>query len=593
MSINAELAAMFERMACVLDVLGENPFRGVSYRRAARALEELREDAGELARGEEPIKHLTAIDGIGKGLAQKIVEFITTGKIAEIDDAAAKVPPGVIELCNVPGVGPKTAASLWQHAGITSVQELSAKLDGDQLANLPRMGAKTIENIRKALAFAQSSGGRTRLGDAIPVALAIVERMRILPGVTVADFAGSLRRGKETIGDIDILVGCDAMADHAAPIGEAFRAMPGTARVLAAGPTKSSVQLAGGMQADLRVVDASRYGAALLYFTGSKEHNVALRDLAMRTKKLRLNEYGLWREDDFKQGDFEHATPVAAATEMEIYKALGLDWIPPELREDRGEIDAAARHALPKLIDLADVKAELHAHTTASDGTWNILELAEFYKARGYHTLAVTDHSVHQTIANGLDAKRLVKHIAAIRKAADQVKGLQLLAGSEVDILPDGSLDYENTLLAELDIVIASPHAALTQDPAKATDRLLRAIDNPYVHIIGHPTGRLINRRAGLDPDMAKLVKAAAAAHTALEINANTARLDLRDTHARLALEAGVKLSINTDAHGPTDADHLIFGILTARRAGAVAADVINTFSAPALRKWLKQKRPR
>ncbi len=591
MALNTDLADKFDQMATVLDVLGENPFRGVSYRRGARSLRECSAELHAMATAEDAVKQLTGIEGIGKGLAASIIEFVKSGKIADIDEAAAKVPPGVLEFCNIPGVGPKTAALLWHEGGITTMDALAKALEGDALTKIPRMGAKTVENIRKAMAFTQSTGGRARIGDAMPMAEAIVEAMRKLPGVVTADFAGSLRRGKETIGDIDILVACESMKKFAPAIGEAFRTMPGVQQVLAAGETKSSVRLAAGMQADLRVVPADRYGAALLYFTGSKEHNVALRGMAMTKHKLRLNEWGLWREADFEKGDFDHDTPAAAATEAEIYKKLGMAYIPPEIREQHGEIDAALADKLPKLIEVGDVKAELHAHTTASDGHLSIVELAEFYKARGYHTIAVTDHSVHQTIANGLDAKRLVKHIAAIRKAAEQVKGIQILAGSEVDILPDGSLDYEDALLAELDVVVASPHAALSQTPEKATDRLLRAIENRYVHIMGHPTGRLINRREGLAPDMARLIKAAAANGTAMEINANSWRLDLRDTHARMAIEAGVKLSINTDFHGQPDIGELRYGILTARRAWATAKDVVNCLTAAQLNKWLKAKR--
>ena len=338
------------------------------------------------------------------------------------------------------------------------------------------------------------------------------------------------------------------------------------------------------MQVDLRVVPEESYGAALMYFTGSKEHNVRLRERAI-SMGMKLNEWGLTKQDSEKV--------VAGKSEEDVYKALKLPWIPPELREERGEIALAEKDELPNLVELKDIKAELHTHTTASDGTWTIEQLATAAAERGFHTVAITDHSKGQVQANGLSNERLEKHIKAIRKVADKLKDkITVLAGSEVDILADGNLDYPDSLLKELDVVVASPHAALSQDPDKCTKRLLKAIDNPYVTVMGHPTGRLIGRREGLSPDMGALFKAAAQRGIAMEINANHWRLDLRDTHARAAIAAGVKLSINTDAHGQADLDQLQFGILTARRAGATKNDIINCMSKTAIVKWLKSTRP-
>jgi DNA polymerase (family X) len=360
--------------------------------------------------------------------------------------------------------------------------------------------------------------------------------------------------------------------------------LPPVSEVLGHGPTKSSVRVSDGrrgLQVDLRIVPPESYGAALLYFTGSKEHNIELRERAIK-RAMKLNEYGLFRVSDGEK-------MVAGRTEEEVYAALGLDWIPPELREARNEIHLAEKHELPKLIELGDIKTELHAHTVASDGLWTIRELVETALSRGFHSLAVTDHSKSQVIANGLSEDRLEQHIADVRAVAKEFQGrIAVYTGAEVDILADGSLDYPNSLLKELDVVVASPHAALSQDSAKATHRLLKAIEHPYVAILGHPTGRLILRREGLSPDMRQLFAAAAERGVAMELNANSYRLDLRDVHCRAAIEAGVKLAINTDAHGPADLDQLAYGVLTARRGGVTKEDVINCWSRDELAKWIK-----
>ncbi|MCB1033807.1 MAG: DNA polymerase/3'-5' exonuclease PolX, partial [Acidobacteria bacterium] len=432
--------------------------------------------------------------------------------------------------------------------------------------------------------FSEKSQERICLGVAYPIALELLDDLRSLDGVERADFAGSLRRGKETIGDLDFLVACKdpaAVRDH-------FVSHPSVTQVLAKGETKSSVRLEVGgvaLQADLRIVDRHAYGAALLYFTGSKEHNVRLREVAIK-KNRRLNEYGLFEGKEERPQD-SGARPVAAATEEEIYRALGLPFIPPELRQDRGELDGPP----PQLIELTDIRAELHAHTRASDGLLTIAELAETAMERGFHTIAVTDHSQSSVIANGLSADRLRRHIEAVREADEKISGIKILAGSEVDILTDGRLDYDDDLLAELDIVVASPHVGLRQDPETATERLLAAIRHPLVHIIGHPTGRIINKREGLSPQMEALFEAAVEHDTVLELNANWQRLDLRDHHLRAALARGVKISIDTDAHDASHFDFLVYGILTARRAGMTPRSCINTWPAKKLHDWLRSKR--
>lgn len=591
MSANANLSKIFDEMAAVLELTGANPFRVNAHAKVARVLDDLTVDVASLA---DDAKKLTAIEGIGEGSAKKIIEYVQTGRVKEHDELVAQVPAGLFDVMQVPGLGPKTVKMLWEKAGITDIPSLKAALDSDALTSLPRMGAKTIENIRKSLAFAATAGERVRLGRAMPIAESLVNAISAVKGVTQVAFAGSLRRGRETIGDIDILASTKTDAARKR-VAEAFLAMPEVSETIASGETKCSVRLHAGLQADLRLVDDAEFGAALLYFTGSKDHNIALRERAIK-RGMRLNEYGLFREHRSKEGDAppqkRGEKPIASKTEEDIYAALDLAWIPPEMREARGEIDAAELPGtLPKLIELDDIKAELHAHTIESDGRMTIDELAERAKARGFHTIAVTDHSKSSAQANGLSPERLRKHIDAIREADARIKGITILAGSEVDIHADGSLDYDDDLLAELDLVIASPHASLRQEPEKATDRLLRAIRHPLVHIIGHPTGRIIQQREGLSPDLHTLINAAVECNTALEINSNYMRLDLRDTHVRAACEAGALIAINTDAHSPDDFDQLRYGILTARRGWLTATRCINAWPKTKLHHWLKSKR--
>ncbi len=581
-SANAILAALFQQMADLTTITDESSsakFRVNAYAKAARVIDDLTVDLSSMDRD---VATLTKIDGIGKGTAERIVEFLNTGRIDDHQKLLAQVPDGLTDLLDIQGLGPKKVALLWRDGGVNNIDDLTTKLQGDELATLPGMGKKTLENLRKSIAFASKSAERVRIDQAMLVAEWFVEHLRAIKHVKQCDYAGSLRRGRETIGDVDLLVAVDAK--HAAAIHEAFVTAEPVAEVQAHGETKSSIRTHQGLQVDLRVVLPDQYGAALMYFTGSKDHNVRLRQRAIE-RDMSLNEYGLTRDDK--------KTVVASKTEQAIYEALDLPWLPPELREDRGELDY---QKTPVLVELSDLKAELHAHTFASDGKWSIEELAQGAADRGFHTVAVTDHSRSQAQANGLTAERLEQHIKAVHAARDALKkqdknAITILAGSEVDILADGSLDYPDELLAELDIVVASPHNALTQDPSKATARLLRAIENPYVTIIGHPTGRLINRREGLSPDMNAIIKAAAERGIALEINANAYRLDLRDTHVRAAIEAGVMLSINCDSHGPADLDQARYGVLTARRGGAQSKHIINCMTRDALAKWLSSAR--
>lgn len=590
MAANEALAGRLHEMAALLELSGADSFKASAHARAARAIEGLESDVASLADDREA---LLAIEGVGAKMADKIAEFVRTGRIAEHEALRKEVPEGVVALLAIPGLGPKTVRAMWQEGGITSLAALKKSIESGAIFSLPRMGAKTVENIKKSLEFGEKSAGRVRLGQALPLAEAIVARLGDLAGVKQTAYAGSLRRGRETVGDIDIVVAASSAGGHKA--SEAFRAMPGVTQVLVAGESKSSVRFAlpgaaGEVQVDLRVVEPEQFGAALLYFSGSKEHNVRLRQRALK-RGMTLNEYGLFPEDDEKTPPQERGVkPVASKSEEDIYEALGLPFVPPELREDQGECDAPPGHEWG-LLTLADIKAELHAHTTASDGKMSIEELANAAKARGFHTIAVTDHSKSQPLAGGLSPERLIEHIDAIHAARKKVKGITILAGSEVDILPDGTLDYQDDVLMRLDLVVASPHNSLKQDDADATERMVRAASHPLVHIVGHPTGRLINAREGLSPDMKKVAVAAAKHATALEINCNFMRLDLRDAHVRVALAAGADIAIDCDVHHPADFEQLRYGVATARRGGLTPERCVNAWDAKRLTAWVKKKR--
>ena len=569
MSANASIATLFNQIADALEVLGENQFKVMAHRKAARMLEDLSDDVAELCKN-DPDK-LKSIDGLGASSVQKIQEFVATGKIKAHEEALAKLPPGLIDVLRVPGLGPKTVKLLWDQGGVTDLATLKSQLASGALEKLPRMGAKTLQNISENIAFLETASDRVRLGDAMPIAQTFVSQLGAIKGVTQAEYAGSMRRGRETIGDIDLLVA----TEDPAPVMQFFCAHPLVAKVLVSGETKSSVRLNSGLQVDLRVVPAMNWGAALLYFTGSKDHNVILRERAIE-RSMRLNEYGLFADDgDETPPQQRGVKPVASKTEQEIYAKLGLEWITPELRESHGEFE---KNITTQLISVDDIRRELHCHTTASDGVLSIEQLIETAKSRGFDAIAITDHSRSSAQANGLSVERLREHAANIRAASAKIKGIHVLVGSEVDILADGHLDYPDDVLAELDWVVASPHTALKQSPEAATARLLAAIANPFVHVIGHPTGRILNGRPGLEPNMKVVISAAAKAGVALEINCNPARLDLRDALVRAAHEGGAMISINTDAHDSEHFDFLRYGILTARRAGLNSVGCVNAW---------------
>jgi DNA polymerase (family 10) len=586
MRTNAEVAASFEELAVLSEILGANVFKVNAFRKAARAVEGL---AGEACAMEASA--LKEVDGLGASTAAKIVEFGASGTMSELEELRAQVPPGLKEVLGIQGIGPKTARALWTEAGVVDLATLKAAIDSGAVAKLPRMGAKTIENMKESIAFAESARGRIRIGEAQPLAELLVSELAKLPFVEKVAYAGSLRRGRETIGDLDIL----ASTREVEKLMEAFRTRDEVAKVLATGETKTSVLTKHGVQVDLRVVPLDRFGAALQYFTGSKEHNVRLRERAI-SMGFRLNEYGLFREESVAaHGEGKvglAADPVAAREERDIYEALGLDWIPPEMREDRGELERFAKGApRVEVVTREAIRAELHSHTTASDGAMSIDELVAEAERRGFHTIAITDHSKSQAQANGLDETRLRAHIAAIHAARARFPKMQIWAGSEVDILADGSLDYPDEMLAALDWVVASPHNALKQEPRVATDRLLKAIRHPLVHVLGHPTGRLVNGRPGLEPAMNELYAAARECGTALELNSHHMRLDLRDVHVRAAAEAGCMVAIDCDVHAREDFDELRYGVATAQRGFLPRAQCLNALDAQALEAWRRRKR--
>jgi DNA polymerase (family 10) len=590
MSLNTDLSDLFRTLAALMDIKGESTFKAIAFSKVSRILKDMTIDLEEYCR-EGKLKDL---EGIGPSSQRIIEQFITMGKSSDFEEVAASVPAGLIPMLEIPGLGPKTIALLWKERKITSLEELTKAIGEGKLDGLKGIGDKKIEAIKQGIELRSQASGRMGIVEAMEVGQTLLDALKRLPAVMRAEIAGSLRRRRETIGDIDLVC---ALSDPAAgeKVSAAFVKLPLVQRVLGQGQTKATILTTGGLQVDLRIVPADNFGAALQYFTGSKEHNTKLRGLAQQND-MTLNEWGLYKLDEYdrsekKAGFPPRAKPVASKTEDDIYQALSMPCMEAVLREDRGEIEAALAGKLPKLVRLQDIRGDLHSHTTASDGRVGIEEMALAAKAHGYEFLAITDHSKTQVIANGLSAERLIKHAAEIRRVSDRIKGITLLAGCEVDILADGRLDFEDEILAELDFVVASPHIALKQDSAKATDRILRAIENRYVNVIGHPTGRIIFGREGLPLNFPRIFKAAADTSTALEINAAFPRLDLNDVNAHGALAAGVKLSINTDAHSIEGFNEMRFGIFVAQRAWATAADVINCMTLAKLKEFIRRKR--
>ncbi len=571
---NAEIAALFNEIADFLEIKSENPFRVRAYRRAAQTMEGLAEDvAAVAARG-----GLQEIPGIGRDLAGKIQEYLAHGAVAYLGELRTEIPPGVVEMMGIHGVGPKTAKLLYERAGVDSVERLEELAQAHALVGIPGIQAKTEENILKGIAVWKSGRERMPLGAALPLAEAIRTALEALEGTDRISLAGSVRRMRETVKDLDILVA----STRPARVMEAFVALPNVAEVIAHGETKSSVRLREGIQADLRVVAPECFGAALQYFTGSKQHNIRVRELAQR-QGLKVNEYGVFDEKTNRR--------VAGATEEEVYRAIGLAFVPPEIREDGGEVEAARENRLPALVVLDDIRGDLQLHTTWSDGAHSMADLAAGVRAKGYRYMAVTDHSKSATVAGGMDETQVVQMIAEVRAYNQRSKGFRVLAGCEVDIRADGSLDFPDEILAQLDLVQVSIHSRFKMSRDDMTRRIVRAVRHPLVHILGHPTGRLIGERAPYEADIETVLQAAKTGGVAVEINASPSRLDLNDVHARRAKDLGIPIAISTDAHAIPQLEYMRYGVAVARRAWLTASDVLNTRSAQALSAWLKQRR--
>jgi DNA polymerase (family 10) len=573
---NAVLSELFDQMADIMEILGEDKFRINTYRKVGRIIGDMPTDVETmLATGE-----LAKIPGIGKSSIAKIEEFVKTGKITAHKQLLTKIPPTLLELLTIPGMGPKSVKAVYEKLNVKTIPELKKAISSGSLAELPGFGDKKAAGIARGIEFLEKSTGRIRLDQALEAADIVTGFLRGLSGIGKIQPAGSLRRRAETIGDVDILVA----AKNGKKIIDAFTKAGFVQEVLAAGPTKGSAIIgteSTPVHVDVRVVPKESFGAAAQYFTGSKQHNVRLREIAVKAK-LKLNEYGLFKADKM----------IAGETEEEIYQKLGLDFINPLLREDRGEIETAKTHSLPELIEPEDIKGDFHIHTNASDGNADISEIAQAAKDMGYKYICITDHSKSSAIANGLSSKQLADQIKKIRRLNEKIKGITILAGTEVDILANGSLDFDNKLLADLDIVIAAIHSGLTSPREKVTTRTLKAMDNPYINCIAHPTGRLIGQREPMDIDMAAVIRHAAQTHTALEVNANPWRLDLKDTHCKMAVEAKVMLAIGTDAHSTASLSLMGYGVATAARGWATKADILNTLSAAKIKSCVKAKRP-
>lgn len=570
---NRRVAEIFAAMADILDIQGANYHRIMAYRRAAENVAALGQPLEEIWRQGD----LQSIPGIGKTLAAKIDELMRTGRLEAYEELKDQVPDGVVMMLQVTGVGPKSAARFWQELGITDVEALERAARDGRLRELHGFGAKSEQNVLDGIEMLKRRTGRTRLGDGWPLGQEMLAALREVPGVVQAAPAGSLRRMRETVGDLDLLV---ASSDPE-PVMARFREAPQVDEVMLSGSTKTSIRTHEGLQVDLRVLEPARWGTALQYFTGSQAHNIRLRGLAL-DQGLSLSEYALKRQD---------GTEILCAAEEEVYGALGLPLIPPELREDQGEIEAALDGRLPDLIELADLRGDLQMHTTWSDGHQSLEEMAEAAQERGLQYALVSEHSHSLGVAGGLTAEQLQEQRAAIEEANHRLgSGFRLLAGVEVEVQADGGLDLPDEILAELDLVVAAVHSGLRQSRDQVTERMISAIRNPHVDIIAHPTGRLIGEREGADLDMEALFRAAAEMDTALEINAHPTRLDLRDAHVRRAIDLGIKLAISSDAHDVSGLDVLPFGVATARRGWATAADVLNAHPVEDVLSWAARK---
>jgi DNA polymerase (family 10) len=570
---NREIAATFDQVADLLEFQGANPFRVRAYRNGARKIADLTEPLSEMAATDS--MSLTEIPGIGKDLADKILTLLDTGSLPLLAELQQVIPASVLLLSRVPGVGPKKAATLHRELGVSTLAELRTACEQQRVRGVKGFGAKTEEAITKGLAIAEQAGVRMRWADAEKVAAELLDHMHGVAGVRQMEMAGSYRRGRETVGDLDLLID----ADDATAAMDRLASFPSVEELIGRGDTKMSVRLASGLQVDLRVVPAESFGAALQYFTGSKDHNVAVRSRA-KQRGLKVNEWGVFRASSQGVEELEPGDPseyVAGRTEEEVYAALGLPWFPPEIREAREEFNWAESGSLPELLTLADIRGDLHMHTTASDGHDSIEEMAAAARARGRQYIAITDHSKRVSMARGLDAERLRRQWREIDLVNERLEGIVVLKGIECDILEAGGMDLPDDVLAEADWVIASVHYGQNQPRQQITERILGALENPHVDLLAHPTGRLINRRDPYEVDFDQVFAAAARFGKMLELNANPARLDMDDVNCAAAKRLGIPVVINTDAHSTAGMDVMQYGVQQARRGGLTATDVANT----------------
>ncbi|MDX1252645.1 MAG: DNA polymerase/3'-5' exonuclease PolX [Gammaproteobacteria bacterium] len=568
---NADIAAIFEEIANLLEIQGANPFRVRAYRNAARTVGDLGRDIKTLLeKGED----LTNLPGIGEDLAGKIKEIVDTGKCSMLGKLHKELPPAITELLKIPNLGPKRVKTLYHDLDIQTLEQLYRAARDGRIRELPGFGAKTEQNILQAVEIHAGETKRFKLAVAAQYASALVNYLKKVRGTDQVIVAGSFRRMRETVGDLDILV----TAAPGSPVMERFAAYDEVKDVLSSGATRSSVLLKSGLQVDLRLVGRESFGAALQYFTGSKTHNIAIRRLGQE-RGLKINEYGVFKGDK----------SIAGETEESVYKAVGLPYIPPELREDRGEIEAARAGRLPHLIELRDLKGDLHLHTKATDGRNTIKDMTLAARERGYEYIAITEHSRRLTVAHGLDPQRLLKQIDEIDRLNAELSGITVLKGIEVDILEDGGLDLPDSVLERLDLVIGAVHSKFDLPRARQTERILRAMDHPHFTMLAHPTGRLLEQREPYDVDMLRIIRKAKKRGCYLELNAHPERLDLLDSHCQMAKEEGVLVSINSDAHNTLDLDNLRYGVGQARRGWLERQDVLNTRTLKELRPLLKR----
>jgi DNA polymerase (family 10) len=569
---NVDIAKIFEEIADLLEIKGENTFRVRAYRTAARTVETLPQPCAQLVSNP---KTLAKLPGIAKDLASKICEIVQTGDLTLRRELASELPESLVQMVRIPGVGPKRARQIYDTFGIKTIEELEEGARSGRLRELRGLGETLEKKILEGISELKAAGARFRLSEADAYIRPLLEFLRKSTGLRTLDVAGSYRRRKDTVGDVDIL----AVEGRGSSIAERFVQYPLVQKVLAKGETKCSVALRSGLQIDLRIVPAESYGAALHYFTGSKPHNIAIRTLGVK-RKLKINEYGVFRG----------AKRVSGRTEDEIFEAVGLPWIPPELREDRGEIDCAREGRLPKLVEVADIKGDLQMHTTHTDGKNTVLEMAQACCDRGYEYLAITDHTEAVHVAGGLTRGGFRKQFHEIEQAQKQVHRIQILKGAEVDILDDGGLDLDDATLTELDIVVISVHSRLNMSREQMTRRVIRAMAHPKARILGHPTGRILGRHEAYSIDVDQVVKAALDYGVMLEINAQPERLDLNDVYAKMARDAGVKLIINTDAHRVEELAYMRYGVDQARRGWCESSDITNTCSWNEFRNLLIKK---